>query len=124
LLACSNSIPFPQHDHPTHKRLLHSLAFSRAREYSQVAHGLAPFSPTPTSFDTTLALTTLHPKSNGYYSLFLENYESNQDFELSLDSFKLAFQRMPHLSTSGLSRMVFEHLWDYFHPKDLANGFP
>jgi hypothetical protein len=36
----------------------------------------------------------------------------------------LAFQRMPHLSTSGPSRMVFEHLWDYFHPEDSARGFP
>jgi hypothetical protein len=31
---------------------------------------------------------------------------------------------MPHLLANGFSRMVFEHLWDCFHPKDLASGFP
>jgi len=103
----SNSIPFPQYDPPTHKHLLHSLNFGYAKEYSWAVHTLAPFSLAPTSFNTTSALTTLHPKSNGYFSLFLENYEPNQDHELSYDSFKLAFQCMPHLSTSGPSGMIF-----------------
>ncbi len=30
---------------------------------------------------------------------------------------------MSHLSASGPLGMVFEHLWDYFHLEDLANGF-
>jgi len=30
---------------------------------------------------------------------------------------------MLHLSTNGPLRMVFEHPWDYFHPKDSASGF-
>ncbi len=30
---------------------------------------------------------------------------------------------MPHLSISGHSRMVFEHLLKCFHPKDSAYGF-
>jgi hypothetical protein len=30
---------------------------------------------------------------------------------------------MPHLLTSGLYGMVLEHLQDYFHLKDSANGF-
>jgi hypothetical protein len=38
-------------------------------EYSHVTHALTPFSPTP-----TLVFTTLHPKSNGFFSLFLEDY--------------------------------------------------
>ncbi len=50
-------------------------------------------------------------------------YKSNQGFQLSFDSFKLTFQCMPHLSTSGVSMMVFEHLWDYFHLEDLGSGF-
>ncbi len=78
-LASSSSIPFPQHDLPTHKCLLHSLAFGRAGEYFQAAYALAPFSPTCTSFYTTLALTTLHLESNGYFPLFLKDYEPNQD---------------------------------------------
>jgi hypothetical protein len=31
---------------------------------------------------------------------------------------------MSHLLTSGPSGMVFEHLWDYFQPKNSTNGFP
>jgi hypothetical protein len=31
---------------------------------------------------------------------------------------------MLHLSTSGFFGIVFEHFQDYFHPKNLANGFP
>jgi hypothetical protein len=85
---------------------------------------LAPFFPTPTSSDTTSTLTALHPKSNGYFSLFLENYKPDQDLKFSFDYFKSAFQCMPHLSASGPFKMVFEHLQDYFHLKDLANGFP
>jgi hypothetical protein len=30
---------------------------------------------------------------------------------------------MPHLSTSGPSRMVFEHFQNYFRPKNSTNGF-
>ncbi len=69
LLASSSSIFFPQLDLPIHKCLLHSLAFGCTMEYSHVTHALTPFSPTP-----TLVFTTLHPKSNGFFSLFLEDY--------------------------------------------------
>jgi hypothetical protein len=78
---------------------------------------LAPFFPTPTSFDTTSTFITLHLELDGYFLLFFEDYKPNQDFELSFDSFKMAFQSMSHLSASGPSMMVFEHLRDYFHPK-------
>jgi hypothetical protein len=30
---------------------------------------------------------------------------------------------MPHLLTSGIFRMVFKHLQNYFHPKDLVSGY-
>jgi hypothetical protein len=76
------------------------------------------------SFDTTLAFTTLHPKLDGCFLIFFKNYELDQDLEPSFDSFKLAFQRMPHLSKSGHFGMVFEHLRNCFHPKDLVSAFP
>jgi hypothetical protein len=85
---------------------------------------LAPFSPTSTSFDTTSAFTTLHFKSNGYFSLFLEDYEQNQNLKFSSESFKLIFQRMPHLSTNGFFGMIFENLQDCFHLEDSMIGFP
>jgi hypothetical protein len=84
---------------------------------------LAPFFPTPTSFDTTLTLIALHPESNGYFLLLFGDYKPNKDLKLSSNSFKLTFQRMLHLSIGGLSRIVFEHLRDCFHPEDLASGF-
>jgi hypothetical protein len=67
LSANLNLIPFPQHDFPTHKRLLHSLTFCCVREYFQRACALAPFSFTPTSFDITSTVTELHPEFDGYF---------------------------------------------------------
>jgi hypothetical protein len=97
----------PQHDLPTHKCLYHSLVSGHAREYSQAVWTLAPFFPAPTSSNTTLALTTLNPDSNGFFWLFLKDYELYQDFKLSSNSFKLAFQCMPHLFANGHFGMVF-----------------
>ncbi len=124
LLANSSSIPFPQHDPPIHKRLLCSLTLGRVREYFKAARALAPFFLSPTSSNTTSTFITLHFKLDCYFPFFLKDYEPHYNFELSFNSFKLAFQRMSHLSTSGPSGMVFEHLRDCCHLENLANGFP
>ncbi len=116
-MASLSLTPIPQHDRLVHKRLFHSLVLKCVGEYFLVTHTLAPLSLSPMSFDTTLTFTALHPKSNGYFLFFLKNYKPNHDFKLSSDSFKLAFRHMSYLSTSGPFRMVFEHLWYYFHPK-------
>ncbi len=92
-------------------------------EHFRTTHALAPFSPTPTSFDTTSVITALHPDLNGCFLLIFKDYEPDQDFELSSDSFKLEFQHMPHLLANGHFRMVFEHHQNYFHPSFSANGF-
>jgi hypothetical protein len=123
LATSSSSMPLPQHDLRVHKCVLRNFIFRCAKEYSQVTHVLAPFTPTPTFFDTTSILTALHLESNGHFPLFLKDCELDQDFKLSFNSFKLAFQRMLDLSVSGFSKMVFEHLRDYFHSKDSTNGF-
>jgi hypothetical protein len=81
---------------------------------------LAPFTPTSTPSDTTSILTNLHLESNDHFPLFLKDYELDQDFKFSFNSFKLAFQHMLHVLASGHFGMVFE---DYFHPKDSTNGF-
>jgi hypothetical protein len=88
-----------------------------------LAHALAPFFLVPTSSNTTSTFTALHPELNGYFSLFLEDYEPNQDLELSSIFFKLTFECMLHLLTNGPSRIVFEHFRNYFHRKDSASGF-
>jgi hypothetical protein len=69
----SNSIPFPQHDLPTHKRLFPSSTLGCAGEYLWAACALAS-----TSFNTTSAFTTLHLELDGYFSLFLEYYKLDQ----------------------------------------------
>jgi hypothetical protein len=116
-------MPFLQHDPPAHKRFLCSLVIGCVREYSRATRTLAPFSLAPTPSDITLAFTALHPKSNRYFPFFLEEYEPNQNFKFSFNSFKLAFQHMPHLLASGHYGMVFEHLQDFFNLEDLASGF-
>jgi hypothetical protein len=80
---------FPQHDPLIHKCFFHDLIFGRVGEYFKTTHTLAPFSHAPMSFNTTSAFTTLHPKSNGYFLFFLEDYKLDQDLELSSDFFKL-----------------------------------
>jgi hypothetical protein len=123
LVTSLSSILLPQHDPLTHKHLLRSLTLGRAREYFRATCTLAPFSLAPTSFNTTLTFTTLHFKSNDHFPFSLEDYELDQDFKLSFSSFKLTFQHMPHLSTSGHVGMVFELFWDCFHLENLVNGF-
>jgi hypothetical protein len=67
--------PVSPHDPPTHKRLLRNLALGYAGEYFCVVRTLAPFSLTPMSSDTTLILIALHFKSDGYFPLFIKDYE-------------------------------------------------
>jgi hypothetical protein len=124
LVVSLSLVPFPQHDPLVHKHFLHNLIFGRVWEHFRAIDALAPFSFTPMSFDTTSALTALHPDLDGYFLFIVKDYEPDQDFELSYNSFNSTFQQMTHLLVSGSFRMVFEHLQDYFHLEDSANGFP
>jgi hypothetical protein len=82
-------MPLPQHDFSIHKHFFHSLILECVREYFLAIHTLAPFFLALTSI-----LATLHHKLDGHFSLFLEDYELNQDLELSSNSSKLTFQHM------------------------------
>jgi hypothetical protein len=44
----------------------------------------------------TSIFISLHPKSNGFFPFFLEDYKLKQDLKLSSNSCKLAFQPMSH----------------------------
>ncbi len=77
----SSSMPLPHHDLQGHKHLCCTLILRRVGEYFRANYTFAPLSFTPMSFNTTLTLTTLHLKSNGYFPFFLKNYELNQYFE-------------------------------------------
>ncbi len=117
-------MPFLQHDFLNHKHFFHNLVFGHAREYFRATWALGPFSLAPTSSDTTSVFTALHLELNNYFLFFLKDYELDQDFKLSFDSFKLTFKCMPHLLASGPFEMVFEHLRDCFHLKNSTSGFP
>jgi hypothetical protein len=55
----------------------------------------------PTGFKGSFILPLLyviHLESNGFFSIFLNNFEPNYNFELSTNSFKLTLQFIPHLS--------------------------
>ncbi len=67
LATNSNLMPLAQRDPPIHKHIFHNLILGCARKYFQTTHILAPFFPTPVSFDTILALTTLHFESNNFF---------------------------------------------------------
>ncbi len=110
-------MPLPQHDRWVHKCILHNFVLRRTREYFWATCVLAPFTPTPTSSNTTSILMVLHLKSNDHFLLFLKDYELNQDFKLSFNSFKLTFQHMLHLLASGPSGMVFLTPLKWFSPK-------
>jgi hypothetical protein len=114
LATNSSSIFLPQHDLLIHKHLLGILILGCVGEYFRTMHTLAPFFHAPISFNTTSTLIALHLKLDGYFLSFFKKYKSNQNCKLSSNSFKLAFQHMPHLSSNHPSRMVFEQLWDYF----------
>jgi hypothetical protein len=108
LVISSNSMPPTQHDLPTHKHFLHSLVLGCVRKYSCATCGIASFFLAPTSSDITSIFTTLHPKWSSFFPLFLEDYKPSQNLEFSFNFFKLTFQHMSNLSSSGPSRMVFE----------------
>jgi hypothetical protein len=75
LMASLNSMPLLQHDPPTHKHFLCNVVLGRVGESFRTNRALAPFSPTPTSTNTTPSLIALHYESNGYFPLFLKDYK-------------------------------------------------
>jgi hypothetical protein len=103
--------------------LFHSLALGRVGEYFWAICALAPFSLASMSSNTTPTFIALHPKLDGYFPFFLEDYKLDQDLKFLLNLFKLVFQCMLHLLASSHFGMVFEHFQDCFHPKNLMSGF-
>ncbi len=118
LITNLSSMFHARHDPLIHKCFFRNLIFRRAREYFRTASVLTSFAPAPMSFDATLAFIILHLKSNIFFLFILEDYEPNQDIELSSYYFKLTFQHMPNLFASGPFGMVIKHL------ENSINGFP
>ncbi len=53
----------------------------------------------------------------------LRAFQLDGNLELILDSFRLTFMGMSHLSARGPSSMAFQHLQDAFNLKDFSSDF-
>jgi hypothetical protein len=74
-------MPFPQHDLLAHKCLFCNLILGHVGEYFRVICILTRFFHAPMSFNTTLIIPVIHPKSDDYFFIFLENYKLIQNLE-------------------------------------------
>jgi hypothetical protein len=85
-----------------------------------VARAFAYFALGPTSSKTVCELQALHTSNSDFpYSNFLMNSHPNIDVELSMDSFKLAFLCIFHLSICNPSNIIFQTFPNFF----LLRGF-
>jgi len=79
----------PQHDLLAHKCLFYNLILGHVGEYFRAICVLTRFFHAPMSFNTTLILHVIHPKSDDYFFIFLENYKLDQNLEFFFYFFKL-----------------------------------
>jgi len=88
LTTSSNSMFHAKHDPLIHKHPLRNLVLKHAKKYSQTTRALASFSPTPTSFDSTLTFIILHLKSDFFSSFFWKttNQTKTLNFHLIISS--------------------------------------
>jgi hypothetical protein len=72
---------------------------------------LAPLASALASFKTINGLQMFHLLNLIYsYQNSSLDFQLNSNLEFSLDSFKLTFIQLPHLSAGGPLGMVFKHL--------------
>jgi hypothetical protein len=74
--------------------------------------------PTTTSKNIIVALSQLHPLPSNLNSLSIFDFQLEHVFVLDKIMFTQALANAPHLSSGGLSGMVYEHLSGCFMPKD------
>jgi hypothetical protein len=81
---------------------------------------MMPIIPSDNTFAT---LCQLHPLSSIHVLPLLFYYELEHTFVLNRTLFTWSLVITPHLSSSGLSRMVYKHLLGCFIPKDPSSWF-
>jgi hypothetical protein len=79
--------------------------------------------PTISLEDTVVALHQLHLLPLDLVLPPISNYQPKHIFSINKTLFTQALPDVPHLSLSGLFRMVYEHLLGCFIPKDPSSGF-
>jgi hypothetical protein len=75
------------------------------------------------SEDTVVALRQLHPPPLDLVLPPIFDYQLEHIFVLDRTVFAQALTTTPHLSSSGLFGMLYEHLSRCFIPKDPSSGF-
>lgn len=97
-----------------------NLALGHVREFICAVKAFALLTLVPTSSKTVYALQALHPSNSNFpYLDFLMDFHPNIDVELSMDSFKLAFLCIFHLSICNPSNIIFQTFPNFF----LLRGF-
>jgi hypothetical protein len=86
-------------------------------------HTLVPNTPRAPLVETIAALCHLHRLAEVDFPLFVNDFHLKITFVLEGKAFIFALTRFLGLSSSGLSGMVYEFLWDYFVLNDLTSGF-
>ncbi len=84
-----------------------NFALGHVKEFMCAARAFTPLTLGPTSSKTFCALQALHP-SNSYFLYFLMDFPPNIMW-LSMDSFRLAFLCISHLSICSPLNIVFKH---------------
>jgi hypothetical protein len=105
------------------RRLRYTWAFTHVWEYVRVVRVLvlntlaAPFD------ETTWVLCLFHPLVKVDFPYFVDDFHHDTKVTLDGEAFVSVLARSPHLSSGGLSGMVYEYLWNYFVLDDFASGF-
>jgi hypothetical protein len=85
---------------------------------------MASITPTFSSLEIVSTLQAFHLSiSPPPYPNSLMAFQLDGDLKLFLDSFRLTFMGISHLSTRGPSSMVFQGLQNAFDLEDFANDF-
>jgi len=84
--------------------------FRKVGEYSHATKVLQPMMPVIPLEDIVVALCQLHPFPSSLVPPPIFDYQLKHNFSLDKTLFPQALATTLHLSLSGLSRMVYEHL--------------
>jgi len=101
-----------------------SLTLGHTKEFACVVKVLILLALVLASLETINVLLALHSSNTNFPCLSsLLDFQLESNFELFLDSFKLTFLCMFHLSIGGPFGIIFEHFQDFFYLENLISGF-
>jgi hypothetical protein len=103
--------------------LLLMFHLGRVKKYSRIVRDFQPMMSIIPSDNTFATLCQLHPLPSVPVLPLLFYYELEHTFVLNRILFTWSLVTTPHLSSGGLSRMVYKHLLGCFTPKDPSSWF-